>query len=67
MKLKYLSILIGLICFVGCNRVPDTLYTIERTRYSVQVFDGCQYIVSAKDSSIAHKGNCTNICHKFHN
>lgn len=66
MKLKYLFILIGLICLVGCSR-PDTLYTIERAQYSIQVFDGCQYIVSKYDCSLTHKGNCTNICHKFHN
>lgn len=60
--LKCLLFLLLLIV-VGCSKSPDIKYTIERAEYSIVEFDRCQYIVSVHDSSITHKGNCTNIVH----
>jgi hypothetical protein len=40
------------------------IYYIDETRYSIQIVDSCEYIVSSSSTVIAHKGNCSNPIHK---
>lgn len=39
------------------------IYYIDRSKYSIQVVDGCEYIVSSSKDDITHKGDCPNPIH----
>ena len=41
------------------------IYRIDRADYTIQVVDGCEYIVSIHKTDIAHKGDCSNPIHRM--
>lgn len=53
----------------SCNNTTPAanVYRIDRTNYSVQIVDGCEYLVSENSAAIAHKGDCKNPIHNYNN
>ena len=43
---------------------PIRIYHIDQGKYSIQIVDGCEYIVSSSKVDITHKGDCSNPIHK---
>jgi len=39
------------------------IIAIDGSRYTIAIYDGCQYLISRADNSITHIGSCTNRIH----
>lgn len=57
--------LIAALFVVGCSSNKPNRVEIDGGYYTTVQFDGCEYLVSTSDKSIAHKGNCKNPIHLY--